>query len=158
MAEPTQMLVLSIPASKPIEDPTSPAGTTWQEILELIRKSEGYKRLYWGRHVEKPDHVQLHIGRAFSLPHAMPSHYITSSTFLYPCPQISHYLLDTSLPRIKSQKTSNTQQSAVTSHTTTPSSPPPPLTSQPSCTPSSPTPSQQSFTLSSQSIQSHVRV
>ena len=78
MAEPTQMLILSIPASKPIEDPTSPAGTTWQEILELIRKSEGYKRLYWGRHVEKPDHVQLHIGKDLLTPsrNAITLHHI----------------------------------------------------------------------------------
>jgi hypothetical protein len=76
MAEPTQMLVLSIPASKPIEDTTSPAGKTWQEILELIRKSEGYKRLYWGRHVEKPDNVQLHIGEDLLTPslNAITSH------------------------------------------------------------------------------------
>ncbi|KAH7418815.1 hypothetical protein BKA64DRAFT_655265 [Cadophora sp. MPI-SDFR-AT-0126] len=63
MAEPTQMLILSIAASKSIEDSTSSAGKTWQQMLEIVRKSEGYKRLYWGRHVEKPDNVQLHIVR-----------------------------------------------------------------------------------------------
>jgi hypothetical protein len=62
MAEPTQMLILSIPTSLTIEDPTSPAGKTWNEILDIVRKSEGYKRLYWGRHVEKTENVQLHIG------------------------------------------------------------------------------------------------
>jgi len=78
MAEPTQILILAIPASKPIEDPTSPAGTTWQKILELIRKSEGYKRLYWGRHVEKADNVQLHIGKDLLTPslNAITSHHI----------------------------------------------------------------------------------
>jgi hypothetical protein len=67
MAEPTQMLILSIPTSLPIEDPTSPAGKTWNEILDIVRKSEGYKRLYWGRHVEKLENVQLHIGILISL-------------------------------------------------------------------------------------------
>ncbi|KAH8767555.1 hypothetical protein BGZ57DRAFT_930193 [Hyaloscypha finlandica] len=100
MAEPTQMLILSIPASKPIEDPTSPAGTTWQEILELIRKSKGYKRLYWGRHVEKPDHVQLHIVRSLLSHHHT---FLTSSsphltTLLHPLvtntkPTIHHALI-----------------------------------------------------------------
>jgi hypothetical protein len=82
MAEPTQMLILAIPASKPIEDPTSPAGTTWQEILELIRKSERYQRLYWGRHVEKLDNVQLHIGKDLFTPslNAITTHPQPSST------------------------------------------------------------------------------
>jgi hypothetical protein len=62
MAEPTQMLILSIPPSESIQDPTSSAGKVWQAILNIIRKSEGYKRLYWGRRVEKADNVQLHVG------------------------------------------------------------------------------------------------
>jgi hypothetical protein len=73
MAEPTQMLIVSIPTSKPIEDPASQAGKIWQEILELIRSSEGYRRLYWGRQVEKSENVQLHIGEdllAHSLIHS----------------------------------------------------------------------------------------
>jgi hypothetical protein len=116
MADPTQMLILSIPASKPIEDPTSPAGTTWQEILELIRKSEGYKRLYWGRHVEKPDHVQLHIGKDLLTPsrNTISSHPQPSST--HPCPRISHYLLDTSflISNYKKHLTHNSPQSPLT--------------------------------------------
>ena len=68
MAEPTQMLILSIPTSLSIEDATSPAGKTWNEILDIVRKSQGFKRLYWGRHVEKQENVQLHIGTTRSLP------------------------------------------------------------------------------------------
>ena len=68
MAEPTQMLILSIPTSLSIEDPASPAGKIWNEILDIVRTSEGYKRLYWGRHVEKAENVQLHIGKSLSVP------------------------------------------------------------------------------------------
>jgi hypothetical protein len=80
MAEPTQMLILSIPTSLTIEDPTSPAGKTWNEILDIVRKSEGYKRLYWGRHVEKTENVQLHIGTPplFSLAHFSPANQPTT--------------------------------------------------------------------------------
>jgi hypothetical protein len=31
--------------------------------LDLIEKSEGFQRLYWGRCLEKPGDVQLHVGR-----------------------------------------------------------------------------------------------
>jgi hypothetical protein len=62
MAEPTQILTISLPPSTPIEDRTTSPGKTWQQILELIRLSPGYQRLYWGRHIEDPDKVQLHIG------------------------------------------------------------------------------------------------
>ena len=98
MAEPTQMLILSIPTSLSIVDPTSPAGKTWNEILDIVRKSQGFKRLYWGRHVEKTENVQLHIGTLIppspSLlppPSSLLPSLLTPSLLFSPVPFLSLY-------------------------------------------------------------------
>jgi hypothetical protein len=56
------MIIVSVPLDKDLHDHSSAAGKTWNEILNLVGKSPGYRRLYWARQVEKPENVQLHIG------------------------------------------------------------------------------------------------
>ncbi|PMD41639.1 hypothetical protein L207DRAFT_458175 [Hyaloscypha variabilis F] len=109
MAEPTQILTISLPPSTPIEDRTTSPGKTWQQILELIRLSPGYQRLYWGRHIEDPDKVQLHIVRTLHQNHTTfltsPS-YNTLTTLLSTLtptqPTIRHALISAFSPSCKS--------------------------------------------------------
>jgi hypothetical protein len=60
---PTQMITFPIKGSATIEDPKSADGQIWEGILEKIKSSPGYERLYWGRWVERKDKVQLHVAR-----------------------------------------------------------------------------------------------
>ena len=66
MAEATQMIILPIPISSNLDDATSKDGKAWQEVLNFIKKQPGFQRVYWGRQVETPEKVQLHIGISFS--------------------------------------------------------------------------------------------
>jgi hypothetical protein len=59
----TQIIYLNIPKEKNISDAESWHGKLWSAALDLIEKSEGFQRLYWGRCLEKPGDVQLHVGR-----------------------------------------------------------------------------------------------
>lgn len=63
MAEPTQIFIIPVPTNKDLGNPTSAVGQQWQAILNGFRISPGYQRLYWGRQVETPENVQLHIVR-----------------------------------------------------------------------------------------------
>ena len=54
---------MPIPTSSKLDDKASPEGKSWEEALNVIRQQPGYQRLYWGRQVETPENVQLHIGR-----------------------------------------------------------------------------------------------
>jgi len=60
----TQIIYLSIPADKTLNDAQSYCGGLWTTALDLIESSEGFRRLYWGRCLEQPEDVQLHVGRS----------------------------------------------------------------------------------------------
>ncbi|CEJ60357.1 hypothetical protein PMG11_08934 [Penicillium brasilianum] len=62
-AAPTQMIVLPIKEEIQIDTPSTPAGQVWSQILNVLENWSGFRRLYWGRHVEKPGEVHLHIVR-----------------------------------------------------------------------------------------------
>lgn len=62
-ANPTQMIILSIREEVQIDEPSTPAGEVWSEILGALENWAGFRRLYWGRHVEEPGQVHLHIGK-----------------------------------------------------------------------------------------------
>ncbi|KAJ9652690.1 hypothetical protein H2198_008057 [Neophaeococcomyces mojaviensis] len=65
----TQIVYLKISPDHKLSDNTSSAGQVWSATLDTIEKSEGYQRLYWGRSVEYPQNVQLHIVRASHAEH-----------------------------------------------------------------------------------------
>lgn len=61
-AAPTQMIILPIKEEIQIDTHSTPAGQVWSQILNVLENWSGFRRLYWGRHVEKPGEVHLHIG------------------------------------------------------------------------------------------------
>ncbi|KAJ5099596.1 hypothetical protein N7532_006597 [Penicillium argentinense] len=61
-AAPTQMIVLPIQEEIQLDQP-SQHGQTWTQILDILEQWPGFRRLYWGRHVEEPAQVHLHIVR-----------------------------------------------------------------------------------------------
>ena len=46
-----------------IASPNELQKDAWSKGLSTIENSTGYKSLYWGRSVEQPTKVQLHIGK-----------------------------------------------------------------------------------------------
>jgi hypothetical protein len=62
-AAPTQMIILPIKATVNIEDPLTKEGRTWTQALDILESWPGFRRLYWGKHVEEPGKTQVHIGR-----------------------------------------------------------------------------------------------
>lgn len=58
----TQIVYLVISADKDLKDKATETGTIWLQALDTIEGSAGYQRLYWGRSVEQPEKVQLHVG------------------------------------------------------------------------------------------------
>jgi hypothetical protein len=58
----TEIDILPISVNLKLGDAGSAEGKAWNEILSIIRSSRGYQRLYWGRQVETPGNIQLHIG------------------------------------------------------------------------------------------------
>ena len=63
----TQMIILPIPLSIDIHESSTKYGETWMKMLRLLEHYSGFKRLYWGRQVEKEDNVQLHVGKNTSM-------------------------------------------------------------------------------------------
>lgn len=61
-AVPTQMIILPIQGAAQIDNLSTNEGQTWSQILDILESWAGFRRLYWGRHVEE-GHVHLHIGR-----------------------------------------------------------------------------------------------
>lgn len=59
---PTQMIILPIKPGATIEDPASQDGEVWTASLHVLENSPGFRRLYWGRHIEEPEKTQIHIG------------------------------------------------------------------------------------------------
>ncbi|KAJ5689344.1 hypothetical protein N7462_003736 [Penicillium macrosclerotiorum] len=62
-AVPTQMIILPLKEQLQIEVPSTREGQVWSQILGIFEHWAGFRRLYWGRHVEEPDQVHLHIVR-----------------------------------------------------------------------------------------------
>jgi hypothetical protein len=62
-AIPTQMTILPIDRKFEIDDTKSESGQLWASVVAIFKQSPGFHRLYWGRHVEEPNKVQLHIAR-----------------------------------------------------------------------------------------------
>lgn len=58
----TQIFYLEIDADKQLEDRNAEAGRLWASSLDLLETAQGFQRLYWGRRLEEPHKVQLHIG------------------------------------------------------------------------------------------------
>lgn len=61
-AFPTQMIILPIKEETQIDNLSTKEGQTWSQALESIESWTGFRRLYWGRHVENTGEVHLHIG------------------------------------------------------------------------------------------------
>lgn len=36
----------------------------WNDAFDLCEKGSGFRRLYWGRSLECPEHVEIHVGRS----------------------------------------------------------------------------------------------
>jgi heme-degrading monooxygenase HmoA len=60
--QPTQMIILALEANAAVEEQASEAGQVWAAALRILEQSPGFRRLYWGRHVEEPEKIQIHIG------------------------------------------------------------------------------------------------
>jgi hypothetical protein len=58
----TQIIHLRLDASQQIKLGDLKA---WQKALDLCEQAAGFKRLYWGRSLEHPEHLELHIGQYF---------------------------------------------------------------------------------------------
>lgn len=58
----TQIIYLDIPPDQHLDELGTQAGNQWSEALDLVSKEPGYEKLYWGRRLEQPEKVQLHIG------------------------------------------------------------------------------------------------
>lgn len=65
-AFPTQMIILPIRATANIEDPSTKDGQIWSQVLDILEQWNGFRRLYWGRHVEESEKTQVHIGTHFA--------------------------------------------------------------------------------------------
>lgn len=66
-AVPTQMIIIPINETLSIDNLSFKEGKTWAQILNIFEKWSGFRRLYWGRHVEERDQVHLHIGKCCKL-------------------------------------------------------------------------------------------
>lgn len=59
----TQIIYLRIPPEKDLKESTEQYyGKLWAKALDVIEKSAGFQRVYWGRSLEQPENVQIHIG------------------------------------------------------------------------------------------------
>ncbi|KAF8846538.1 hypothetical protein BDZ45DRAFT_608827 [Acephala macrosclerotiorum] len=110
MVEPTQIIIVSIPTIHNL-DGISQAGQTWKAILDLIRRTPGFKRLYWGRHVEDSERVQLHVVRGLlshhhaflsSSAYAEFTNLLSTLTSSPPGLTIRHALISSFSPQCKS--------------------------------------------------------
>ncbi|KAH8885576.1 hypothetical protein GQ53DRAFT_845557 [Thozetella sp. PMI_491] len=59
----TQIIYLDVDPLSKLEDTATEPGKAWVGVLDVIEKTSGFQRLYWGRRLEEPEKVQLHIVR-----------------------------------------------------------------------------------------------
>lgn len=64
----TQILYLNVPPDQHLDQIQTHAGSQWSKALDLVTASQGLLRLYWGRRLEEPRNVQLHLGRTSPTP------------------------------------------------------------------------------------------
>ena len=64
----TQILYVDIAASSDLGNTSLNPGRRWAKLLDIIAGSPGFIRLYWGRRLEEPEKVQLHIGMPLPVP------------------------------------------------------------------------------------------
>jgi len=58
----TQMILLSMSPLYDLKNKKSSNGRLWQRALDAAKKAPGFIRLYWGRRVEEPESIHLHVG------------------------------------------------------------------------------------------------
>lgn len=63
----TQIIYLNVSPDQKLDQKQTNAGTQWSKALDLITAFKGLLRLYWGRRLEEPEKVQLHLGCDFLL-------------------------------------------------------------------------------------------
>ncbi len=66
-AVPTQIITLPIIETATIEDSASSDGKTWDQALDILQSWNGFRSLYWGRHVEEAWKVQVLVGELYLL-------------------------------------------------------------------------------------------
>ena len=59
----TEIWYLEVDPDKDLKDTNSEAARIWYEILELSERQAGFQEQYWGRGLEEPTKVRLHIVR-----------------------------------------------------------------------------------------------
>lgn len=64
----TQIIYLNIPPDQQLDQRNTRAGDEWDKALNIVTESPGFKKLYWGRRLEEPEKVQLHIGAGSPFP------------------------------------------------------------------------------------------
>jgi hypothetical protein len=60
------MIILPIQENVPIDVLSSKEGQIWSQVLSIFESWPGFKRLYWGRKVEQPTQVHLHISKCIT--------------------------------------------------------------------------------------------
>lgn len=58
----TQIIYLNIAPSQRLEQKQTDVGSKWSKALDSITAFPGLVRLYWGRRLEEPEKIQLHLG------------------------------------------------------------------------------------------------
>lgn len=58
----TQILYLNISPDQHLEQKHTDAGSQWSRGLDFVTAFPGFVRLYWGRSLEEPEKVQVHLG------------------------------------------------------------------------------------------------
>lgn len=58
----TQIIYLNVAPTQLLEQKQTDAGSKWSKALGSITDCPGFVRLYWGRRLEEPEKVQLHLG------------------------------------------------------------------------------------------------
>ncbi|KAI1812612.1 hypothetical protein GGS20DRAFT_525578 [Poronia punctata] len=90
----TQIIYLVIPPSSDLSG-NGDAGRLWTKAQDIIEQSAGFQRLYWGRRLEEPENVQLHIVRKTLQQH---QDFLQSSTYTNQLLPIFNILITQSPP------------------------------------------------------------
>lgn len=56
------MIIFTVKPDATIENSSTKDGQIWSQVLDILEGRNGFRRLYWGRHVEEPEKTQVHIG------------------------------------------------------------------------------------------------
>ncbi|PSR84439.1 hypothetical protein BD289DRAFT_434155 [Coniella lustricola] len=57
----TQIMYMAISPDRQLSDANSQAGRKWSAALDLVQSCAGLIKLYWGRRLEEPEKIQLHL-------------------------------------------------------------------------------------------------